>query len=107
MGRNKIDTDKYITDKKKRKKTYRKRLRGLIKKAKELSKLCGKRVALVVEGETDDEQGGVTDLGWNEMLQDARMMSKSDTTGNTEKPQEHCSIFDSKTHDSSNGLPKL
>ena len=72
MGRKKIDTDKYITDKKKRRKTYRKRLYGLIKKAKELSKLCGKRVELVVEGETDEEQGTVTEMGWSKMVKDAR-----------------------------------
>ena len=49
MGRKKIDTTVEITDRKKRSITITKRKKGLIKKARELSKMCGLNLALVIQ----------------------------------------------------------
>jgi len=41
MGKNKVDVNEYIQERNAREVSYSKRKRGLIKKAIELSKMCG------------------------------------------------------------------
>ena len=48
MGRKKLDTMDYITNENLRNIAYSKRKKGLVKKAMELSKLCGVDIHLVV-----------------------------------------------------------
>jgi len=48
MGRNKVNVNEYITDKPTREVAYSKRKRGLIKKAIELSKMCGQNIFMII-----------------------------------------------------------
>ena len=55
MGKRKINIDKIIDNKTARKVTFCKRKKGLIKKAMELSILCGKDISLVIFDETKNK----------------------------------------------------
>ena len=48
MGKKKIDNVKFVEDKNQRNVTYSKRKRGILKKAIELSSLCGQNIYLVI-----------------------------------------------------------
>ena len=48
MGKKKIDSIKFVENKNNRNVTYSKRKRGIIKKAIELSSLCGQDIYLVI-----------------------------------------------------------
>jgi len=48
MGKNKIDVNQYIQEKNARDVSYAKRKRGLIKKAIELSKMCGQEIFIMI-----------------------------------------------------------
>ena len=55
MGRRKINTFQEIENKAIQVTTYNKRKKGLIKKAMELSILCGQKLMLVIYNEVNDK----------------------------------------------------